>query len=163
MLPNHRRGSAQHVHAGEAVNNGGLEGPNNSTAPRPAHPVIVGVKQSMLDAALHLAERGWFVFEARYKWLEKTRKWNKQGRWSAKQTNGLNWGMSKDPAEIRKLWVRYPDDPLGIPTGSVNDMFVVDIDTVTLDGHKFDGFASLRALEEKYGPLPPTLMAQSPT
>jgi hypothetical protein len=109
------------------------------------------------------AERGWFVFEARYKWLDKTKKWNKQGRWSGSKTNGRNWAMTREPAEIAKLWVKYPDDPLGVPTGSVNGIFVVDIDTVTLGGHKYDGFASLRALEERYGSLPPTLMAKSPT
>src|SRR4051794_21938831 len=112
------------------------------------------------NAALTCAARGWFVFQARYKLL-KTGKWNKQGRWSGKKTNGLNWAMTKDPIEIQKLWVMHPHDPLGIPTGSVNGFFVLDVDTAT--GHKYDGFAALSALEGKYGPLPPTLMAQSPT
>ncbi|MFK4618074.1 hypothetical protein ABIF50_001351 [Bradyrhizobium diazoefficiens] len=71
------------------------------------------------DAALAYAARDLFVFQARYKRL-KTGKWNKQGRWSGKKTNGLNWAMTKDPIEIQKLWVSHPDDPLGIPTGSVN-------------------------------------------
>ncbi|MBR0920889.1 bifunctional DNA primase/polymerase [Bradyrhizobium diazoefficiens] len=114
------------------------------------------------DAALAYAARDLFVFQARYKRL-KTGKWNKQGRWSGKKTNGLNWAMTKDPIEIQKLWVSHPDDPLGIPTGSVNRIFVLDIDTITVDGHRHDGFAALRALEGKYGRLPPTLTAQSPT
>lgn len=114
------------------------------------------------NAALASAARGWFVFQARYKLL-KNGKWNKQGRWSGKTTNGLNWAMTKDPTEIQKLWGKYPDDPLGIPTGLVNGIFVLDVDTDGGSGHKYDGFAALRALEEKHGPLPPTLMAQSPT
>lgn len=112
------------------------------------------------NAALACAARDWFVFQARFKPV-KIGKWNKQGRWSGQTTNGLNWGMTKDPLEIQRLWVKYPDDPLGLPTGSVNGFFVVDVDTAA--GHKYDGFAALRALEDKYGPLPPTLMAQSPT
>ncbi|MET3840963.1 bifunctional DNA primase/polymerase [Bradyrhizobium sp. OAE829] len=112
------------------------------------------------NAALACAARGWFVFQARFKPL-KNGKWNKQGRWSGKKTNGLNWAMTKDPLEIQKLWTNFPDDPLGIPTGSVNGLFVLDVDTAA--DHKNDGFAALSALEEKYGPLPPTLMAQSPT
>jgi hypothetical protein len=114
------------------------------------------------NAALASAACGWFVFQARYKLL-KNGKWNKQGRWSGKKANGLNWAMTKDPIEIQKLWVSYPDDPLGIPTGSVNGFFVLDVDTATANGHKHDGFAALQALENKHGPLPPTLMAQSPT
>ena len=120
------------------------------------------MKGDTVEAALTYAALGLFVFEARYKQL-KTGKWNKQGRWSGKKTNGLNWAMTKDPSEIQKLWVKYPSDPLGIPTGSVNSLFVLDIDTVTVDGHKYDGFAALRALEGKHELLPPTLMAQSPT
>ncbi|MBR1248876.1 bifunctional DNA primase/polymerase [Bradyrhizobium sp. AUGA SZCCT0169] len=112
------------------------------------------------NAALACAARGWFVFQARFKPV-KIGKWNKQGRWSGKTTNGLNWGMTKNPREIQRLWVKYPDDPLGLPTGSVNGFFVVDVDTAA--GHKYDGFAALHALENKYGRLPPTLMAQSPT
>ena len=114
------------------------------------------------NAALASASRGWFVFQARYKLL-KNGKWNKQGRWSGKKTNGRNWAMTKDPIEIQKLWVTHPDDPLGIPTGSVNGIFVLDVDTATVHGHKDDGFVALHALEGKYGRLPPTLMAQSPT
>lgn len=120
------------------------------------------MKGHIIDAALAYAARGLFVFEARYKLL-KNGKWNKQGRWSGKKTNGLNWAMTKDPIEIQKLWLMYPDDPLGIPTGSVNGFFVLDVDTVTVDGHRNDGFAALRALEDKHERLPPTLMAQSPT
>lgn len=120
------------------------------------------MKSHLIDAALASAARGWFVFQARYK-LSKSGKWTKQGRWSGKKMNGLNWGMTKDPTEIQKLWVMHPDDPIGIPTGSVNGIFVLDVDTATPTGHKYDGFAALRALEGKYGPLPPTLMAQSPT
>ncbi|MGY3558447.1 hypothetical protein ACVWXP_001716 [Bradyrhizobium sp. USDA 4463] len=114
------------------------------------------------NAALAYAARDLFVFEARFK-LSKNGKWGKQGRRSGKKTNGRNWGMTKDPTEIQELWGKYPDDPLGIPTGSANGIFVLDIDTITVDGHKNDGFAALRALEEKYERLPPTLMARSPT
>ncbi|WP_050384015.1 bifunctional DNA primase/polymerase [Bradyrhizobium pachyrhizi] len=115
-----------------------------------------------VEAALACAAQGWYVFQARFK-LSKPGKWTKQGRWSGKRKNGLNWAMTKDPEEIQRLWTMYPDDPLGIPTGSVNGFFVLDVDTPSVTGHKHDGFTALRALEDRHGPLPSTLMAESPT
>lgn len=45
MLPNHRRGSAQRLGAGEAVASGGQEGPHNSTAALLPHPKITAIRR----------------------------------------------------------------------------------------------------------------------
>jgi hypothetical protein len=110
---------------------------------------------STLKAALSYAtERGWKVFPARF--VGKTKKsWK-----SAKHSNGAKWGMSKDPAEIRDDFTKWPD-AVGIPTGAVNGIFVIEVDTKK--GHNVDGAASLKALEAKHGSLPETLQAMSPS
>jgi hypothetical protein len=116
------------------------------------------------DAALdYIAKFGWVVFEALIIWDKKEEKWKKQGRHKAAKTNGNNWGYTKDPAEIQKLgyWNKYPNDPIGIPTGSVNGFFVIEADTPK--GHEVDGVASLAELEAKHSPLPKTRMARSPS
>jgi hypothetical protein len=80
---------------------------------------------------------------------------------SARYSGGRPWGMSRDPAEIESDFKRWPDGGVGIPTGKVNGIFVVEADTV--EGHGVDGLAALKMLEARHGPLPETLMAESPS
>ena len=63
--------------------------------------------------------------------------------------------------EVERDFRRWPDAGVGIPTGEVNRIFVLEADTV--EGHGVDGVASLKALEARHGLLPETLMAQSPS
>jgi hypothetical protein len=119
------------------------------------------VKQVMLDAALSYAERGIKVFPAIFT-RNKKGGWQKLGRLSAKKTNGERWGATNDLNTIAKYWGEFPQDRIGIPTGSTNGFFCLDIDTA-FDGHKYDGFAGLKQLEEKYGSLPITLKSRSPS
>jgi hypothetical protein len=110
---------------------------------------------STFTAALAYAGvRGWYVFPANISDGEK------KSHKSAEFSEGRKWGMTKDSKEIERDFKRWPD-AIGIPTGAVNGIFVVEIDTPV--GHGVDGLASLRALEAKYGPLPATLMAESPS
>ena len=71
----------------------------------------------------------------------------------------INQGGSRAPLtfwkEVKKLFVERPDANYGIATGKVSNLFDLDI-----DGRK--GRASLRALERKYGPLPPTVTVKTP-
>jgi Bifunctional DNA primase/polymerase, N-terminal len=70
--------------------------------------------------------------------------------------------MTRDPDEICRDFTRWPDAGIGIPTGAVNGLVVVETDTV-VGGHATDGEPSLRELEAKYGALPETLQAISPS
>jgi hypothetical protein len=58
--------------------------------------------------------------------------------------------MTRDPDEICRDFTRWPDAGIGIPTGAVNGLVVVETDTVA-GGHATDGEPLLRELEAKYG------------
>jgi hypothetical protein len=72
---------------------------------------------------------------------------------SAEHSNGAKWGATADPAEVRRDFVRWPNARIGIPTGAVNAIVVIDTDTIA-GGHAHDGEPELKKLEAKYGPLP---------
>ncbi|MGJ4997832.1 bifunctional DNA primase/polymerase [Bradyrhizobium sp. HKCCYLS3077] len=110
---------------------------------------------AQLHAALALVEHGFHVFPARIDGKVK------RGFTSGKRTNGNRWGHTNDPALAERYWRRWPDAAIGIPTGGVNRIFVVDVDTKV--GHGVDGIASLKSLEARCGALPDTRRAVSPT
>jgi hypothetical protein len=75
-----------------------------------------------------------------------------------------NWGMTDDYEQLRKNF----NNPrwrlkcgVGVPTGTINGIFVVENDTVV--GHGVDGLKELKALEREHGKLPLTLMARTPS
>jgi hypothetical protein len=80
---------------------------------------------------------------------------------AGKHYGGRNWGMTKDPDEIRRDHQLWPDAGVGLPTGAVNNFIVIEADT--LEGHDVDGIANLKKLEAELGPLPETLSAVSPS
>jgi hypothetical protein len=106
-----------------------------------------------LRLALQYAARGWTVFPA----CPDVKKSHK----SAQLSNGSNWGATSHAAEIRSDFSRWPNCRIGIPTGAVNRIVVVETDTI--EGHGVDGAASLALLELQHSPLPDTLMACSPS
>jgi len=109
---------------------------------------------SVFTAALSYAEKGWMLFPAP--------PGSKKSHVSKKyDPNERNWGMTNDPEQIKQYWQDFPAANVGLPTGSENGFWVCEADTIK--GHGVDGIGSLRALEEKHGPLPPTLMAESPS
>ena len=113
-------------------------------------------------AALHYASAegfNWLVFPAR---MEAGKKYSYLAAEHA--PGGQNWGMTRDLEQLRKNF----DNPrwrlmcgVGIPTGWINEIIVVETDTIK--GHGVDGAKALRALEKKYGKLPKTMMAKSPS
>jgi Bifunctional DNA primase/polymerase, N-terminal len=115
----------------------------------------------MLAAALSWAEDGWCIFPADISLDEETGKFKKKSHKSAEYSGGAKWGKTRDPEQVRRDFQRWPEANIGVPTGKDNDIFVVEADTPK--GHNIDGVNSLRRLEEKHGPLPPTLMAESPS
>src|SRR5262245_9020289 len=111
------------------------------------------VNNTVLAAALDYAtQRDWLIFPARFKLDDKTGKWEKKSWKSAKTSNGRPWGMTQDPAEIRRDFAKPGRSAVGVPTGAVNNIFVVEADTPS--GHDVDGLASLKQLEAEHGALP---------
>lgn len=60
-----------------------------------------------------------------------------------------------DKAEIRGWFERCPDANIGVVTGQVSNLVVIDIDP------RHGGEDSLHSLEERHGPLPRTLTVQT--
>jgi hypothetical protein len=108
---------------------------------------------TILTAALDYAGRGRAVFPARPD--------QKSSYKSAEYSDGRKWGMTRDPAEIRTDFTRWPKARIGIPTGAINRIVVIEIDT--MPGHGVDGAIALAELEAEHGPLPDTLAACSPS
>jgi hypothetical protein len=83
----------------------------------------------ILDAALRYADRhGLAVFPA----CAAVKKSHK----CAEHSNGAKWGATADPAEVRRDFTRWPDARSGIPTGAVNRIVVVDVDTIGRPRHR---------------------------
>jgi hypothetical protein len=111
------------------------------------------IMNAICTAAVAYAKRGWEVFPAP--------PGKKKSYLSEKYCNGRKWGKTTDPDEIRHNWRKWPSANVAIVTGIVSKIWVAEADT--LEGHKVDGIATLRALEAKHGKLPKTLMVESPT
>jgi hypothetical protein len=107
----------------------------------------------VLTMALRYAMMEWQIFPA----PPATKKSYK----SAAQSQGRKWGMTADPEEIKADWERWPDANVGIPTGKINGIWVLEADTHV--GHGVDGVANLKELEALHGALPKTRMAKSPS
>jgi Protein of unknown function (DUF3987)/Bifunctional DNA primase/polymerase, N-terminal/Primase C terminal 2 (PriCT-2) len=126
----------------------GIEPLTFSTTPKNSQPPADIVR----DAALALVGRfGWSIFPANGKKSYK----------SAEYSSGAAWGKTSDPDQICIDFRRWPRAGVGVPTGSDNAIFVVEIDTP--EGHGVDGAAALAALEAEHGALPETLTAVSPS
>jgi len=96
-----------------------------------------------LSAALDYAGRGWSVVPIRPRGKVPCIAWQKfQDR-------------RADETEIRSWFGRWPDANVGIVTGPVSRLVVLDIDP----GH--GGGDSLLEWQQRHGPLPPTLEAIS--
>jgi putative DNA primase/helicase len=107
----------------------------------------------ILNAALGYAALGVAVFPAT-SMVKKSCK-------SAQFSNGERWGATRDLRQVRQDFTRWNGCRIGVPTGAINKIVVVDIDTVA--GHGVDGAAALAALELQHGVLPDTRQAASPS
>jgi hypothetical protein len=116
---------------------GDRENAPNSTCPSPK--VKPSVENNLLTAALKYAARGKRVFPCS---LDK----------KPLTQNGFK-DATTDAATIKAWWGKHPQASIGMRTGEVSGIFVLDVDVA--DGKK--GYESLAALEEKYGKLPETL------
>jgi hypothetical protein len=115
----------------------------------------------VVAAALALvADRGWHIFPADLG-RDKAGKFKKKSHKSAEHSGGVPWGMTTDPEQVKRDFAKWPNAGIGVPTGAINGIFVIEADTPK--GHKVDGIAALAQLEAEHGTLPATLMAESPT
>ena len=108
--------------------------------------------ETMLHAtAALLAKYGWTMFPAPAG--------EKKSYKSARFSNGVQWGKTRDPDEVRHDFERWRDADIGVPTGEDNGFLVVEGDIK--DG--IDGVANFKKLIEENGGSIDTLMARSPT
>lgn len=107
---------------------------------------------SALEAALAYAGRGWRVVPLHHAVDGRCSCGKADCASPAKHPrtpHGLK-DASVDEATIRGWWKRWPHANVGIVTGPVSGLFVLDEDGAT-------GKASVAALEGQHGPLPPTV------
>jgi len=111
---------------------------------------------SLLEFALQYAGRGWHVFP-----LHSV----KDGRCTCGKDCGKNAGKhprvkggfkaaTTDAHQIEAWWGRFPDSNIGIATGSVSGLVIIDIDGAS-------GLATLRVLVDRYGTLPRTAIVKT--
>jgi putative DNA primase/helicase len=114
------------------------------------------VKKSgdIVGAALKYASRGWHVFPSP--------PGTKMSYKSAKNSDGRKWGATTDHDEIRGDWSEWPRANLGIATGALSGLFVIDLDTP--EGHDGkDGVGTFEKWIEEHSELPPTIQARTPS
>jgi hypothetical protein len=92
----------------------------------------------MLRAALAYAQCGWLAFPC-------------AGKIPAIKGGRGCHDATTDPERIAAMWRRYPGSNIGVATGERSGFWVLDVDP------QHDGDASLTALEQEHGPLPPTV------
>lgn len=106
---------------------------------------ISGPTAGLLDSALALAKRGKPVFPCK---PDKS-PFTKHGFKDATIDVGI----------IPQWWTQHPNALIGMPTGSVSGLVVLDVDNK--NGH--DGDESLHQLQQKYGQLPDTPQVLTPS
>ncbi len=99
-----------------------------------------------LNVALALAEAGHKVFPCGRDKKPKT-------------THGFK-DASNDSEQIQHWWTDSPDALIGMPTGTENNMSVVDLDNDLEKGK--DGLAEWEKLQSKYGTAPETFTTRTP-
>jgi hypothetical protein len=105
------------------------------------------------DVALAYAEFGWHVFPSPP---------GTKASYKTQEQYDTPWGQTNNPADIHRDWLQWPDANIGLPCGKQNGIFVAEVDTLD-GGHSANGFVALAELETKYGKLPDTWQAISPS
>ena len=96
----------------------------------------------VLEMALDWAEKGFHIFPCK---PDK----------SPYTPNGFK-DATTNQATILKWWGKWPNAMIGMSTGKINNIWVLDIDALKKDGEQ-SGYDSLSKLTEKFGELPKTL------
>ncbi|MCX6113222.1 MAG: bifunctional DNA primase/polymerase, partial [Proteobacteria bacterium] len=107
----------------------------------------------LYKSSIYYLKRGWPIFPVHYLENGKCSCGNKECSNIAKHPLTLH-GLKDATTELDKIndwWIKYPEANIGIATGQVSGIVVIDIDT------KSNGFASLEKLEAEHGKLPETI------
>lgn len=105
---------------------------------------------TVLAAAVSYATKfGWHIFPQHP---------DKPDSFKAKRfSNGAPWGATNDPKRVAHDFACWPQARIGVRTGSISGVVVVDTDTIA-GGHAHDGEPELIKLAAKHGgDLPETL------
>lgn len=105
-----------------------IEASEDAQPHNPSNPLLV--------QALRYAERGWAVFPLKPMGKEPL------------TLHGFK-DASKDKVQIAAWWEKHPNANIGLATGAVSGIFVLDVDDE-------DGEQALKSLENRHDPLPPT-------
>lgn len=111
----------------------------------------------LLEAALAYARRGWHVLplhSPRNRRCSCRRPQCASPGKHPRTRHGLTEATT-NPSAIRAWWRTWPDANIGLRTGRLSGLVVVDVDP----GH--GGEESLAELERRYGPLPETMAART--
>lgn len=114
---------------------------------------------NVLKHALEYAERGWAVFPL-YEIQRGICACGKRSCSSPGKHPRIPGGLrsaTTDAGVIRQWWAQWPDANIGIATGLVSGVFVVDVD----HGATKNGYASLGTLEAANGLLPKALTVRT--
>lgn len=99
----------------------------------------------LLKTALFYAkEYGWAVFPIR------------EGTKNPRTPHGYK-DAKKDPGAIRSWWTKHPNDGIGVATGSMSNLIVIDEDIDDEKGK--NGYEEVRKWEAENGDLPETVTA----
>ncbi len=109
-----------------------------------------------LEYALQYARQGWAVFPLHAVIDERCTCGKEDCSSPGKHplANGGFKNATKDLETIRRWWGQEPCPNIGIATGSISGLLIVDVDL----GPEKEGEASLQSLEDEVGPLPQNMI-----
>ena len=101
---------------------------------------MTAAPSALLEAALELASAGFAVFPCKPRGKDPL------------TLHGFK-DATRDEAQISRWWTPWRNANIGLPTGEVNGIMIVDVDPP-------EGQRLLAKLEERHGKLPPTVAKQ---
>jgi hypothetical protein len=118
--------------------------------------------QKPLELAQHYVGQGWPVFPCRSHAEENVDQATGEiitlGEKTPLTPNGFKGATVNRPL-IQRMWARFPDAAVGLPTGEKTGFFALDIDNKPGGANGFDW---LSEMEAEHGPLPHTARVTSP-
>ena len=123
---------------------------------------------ALKDAALRYADNGWKVFPLHGIVEGVCTCGTNCGKNAGKHPRIGDWdeNASDDPAVIDRWWGLWPDANIGLKTGSVSGVWILDLDnkrSIELPNGVLlsEGDHSLRELENEHGKVPATLVCET--